>query len=247
MSKSLLVLTACSQIAIGAAVTATRASAQSSTVVFQGLTHTAVGSATLRLDAERDALEVNTLDLAGEDGVAVTLKEATSWTARLGTTGSSALPLRLSWSALADGRRISTASMRQDGGGFEVSALFTGATRSTYSAYVYDQGRLVGALGSLPPTAHIVVPISFCQAFSDILECRFTSTFHNSPNSECEWRFAWGQTVVLQLPNGVKVAGNELRLVEEVRPASHYPYLSFDRIVMQGNAPSFAFFSETVR
>ena len=36
--------------------------------------------------------------------------------------------------------------------------------------------------------------------------------------------------LAIPAPNGTVVTGNELRLVEEVRPASHYLYLSFDEI-----------------
>ena len=50
-----------------------------------------------------------------------------------------------------------------------------------------------------------------------------------------------------RLPNGAIVTGNELRLVEEVRPASHYPYLGFDTMMMRSDAPSFAILSESLR
>jgi hypothetical protein len=150
MPKSIHVLALGSLIATGAIVAATSANAQSPAVVFHGLPHTAVGGATLRLDPARDALDVTPLDPAGGGGVAVALGEATSWTASIGAIPFRAFPLKLSWSAIADGQRISTAVMKQAGESLEVSALFTGAARPAYSAQVYDDGRLVGAIGSLP-------------------------------------------------------------------------------------------------
>lgn len=244
--KLLRNVTVCSLI-VGVMSTGRAASAQSSSVVFQGLEHRAVGGATLQLDAGRDTLDVSTFDPAGGDGVAVTKGEATSWTARLRAAGSP--PANLSWHAVADGRRISTASMRQVGDRFEVGALFTGATTANYTAAVYRDGRLVGAVGSVPSTAHIIVPESFCEVFGSIgfIACDFVSNFHNSANGECEWRFAWRREVTVRLPNGAKLAGNELRLVEEVRPAGHYPYLSFDAMVMQTTARSLTLLSESVR
>ena len=222
------------------------ASAQSSTV-FQGLTHTAVGGAVLHLDQGREALTVATFDPSGEDGVAVGLREATSWTARMEATGDDTLPLGISWHAIADSQRISSASMRRAGETFEFSAVFTGATRPTYAAYVYNDGRLVGSLGALQPTAHVVVPESFCRVpeFAAILNCRLTSRFHNV-NAACVWEWIFGEKLAFRLPNGTVVTGNELRLVEEVRPAGHYLYLSFDAMQIRSNA-DLTLLSETVR
>lgn len=42
------------------------------------------------------------------------------------------------------------------------------------------------------------------------------------------------------------MTGNELRLVEEVAVAGHYPYLTFDAMVMQSNA-DLTVLSESVR
>lgn len=246
MTPSLRALALSSHVAIAVAIAAA-ASAQTPPVVFEGLAHTPLGNATLRLDSSRDALEVSTVDRAGGDGVAVRLPGSTSWTARLNATSYRGLPMVLSWNAFADGRRISTSTMRQSGAYFDIAAGFTGATAPTYSAQVYRDGQPVAVLGSLPPTAHIMVPISFCRVFSEILDCGFTSDFHNSAIGECWWRFAWNTLVAIVLPNGVKVTGNELRLVEEVRPGSQYPYLSFDETTMQTNAYALTVFSESVR
>ena len=219
------------------------ASAEQS-LVFQGLKHTAVGMATLRLDG--GALVVTTMDPRGRDGVAVALGDATSWTERSRMTAHRALPLMVSWDAMADNVRISSLRMQRTGAFFAFSASFTGGTTVAYSAQVYNDGRLVGAVGGVPTSAHIDVPIAFCATFSEILDCGGRE-FYNTANGECAWRMSWGPKVPIQLPNGTVVTGNELRMVEEVRPAGHYPYLTFDAIVMRSNAQSISLLSETVR
>ena len=231
----------CLHIAIGVLVAAASARAQSAPVIFQGLAHTPVGAATLRLDG--DALDVGTMGAAGEDGVATQLGSATSWTARVQATAYGTLPLSLDVHAIADGKRISTASVRQSGGNLRVSALFTGST--TYSAQVYDDGRLVGSMTGLPPTASIGVPPSFCKAFWPAIVCEIA--FRNTHNSVCEYDVFSESKATLTLPNGVTLTGNELRLVEEVKPAGHYPYLTFDGMVMQSNAYSLLLLSESAR
>jgi hypothetical protein len=179
-----------SLIVAGVVVAVAGASSQSTAVVFQGLTHSVVGSAVLRIDRVRDALDVTTFDPSGEDGVLVALREATSWAARLEASGDATLPLNLSWHAIADSRRIASASMRRVGQTLELSAAFTGATTPTYTASVYANGRLVGALGGLPPTALVIVPESFCRVpeFAAVLNCRMVSRFHNTPNG-CAYDF----------------------------------------------------------
>jgi hypothetical protein len=223
------------------------ANAQSSTIIFQGLAHTAVGRAVLRLDQARPALTVATFDPSGEDGVAVALKEAISWTARMEATGDVSLPLGISWHAVADSQRISSASMRRVGKTFEIGAVFTGATRPTYGAYVYSDGRLVGSLGGLEPTAHVVVPESFCRVpeFAAILNCRMVSRFHNV-DAACAWEWIFSEKVAMRLPNGTVATGNELRLVEEVRPAGHYLYETFHAVQILSNA-DLTLLAETVR
>jgi hypothetical protein len=234
-------------LAGSAVITGTAASAQSSTVVFEGLPHTAVGGATLRLDHDAGALDVSTLDPAGGSGVAAALGDATNWTTTFGALAYRTVPLNLSWAAIADGQRIGTATMRQTSKGFEISGAFTGATRPTYSAQVYNDGQLIGAIGGLPPTSRInLANFTFCDTLSEV--CRLRIEFENDANSRCVWVIGTGaQKGTFRLPDGVSLTGDELRLVEEVRPAGHYPYLTFDGMVMQSNAYQLTLFSETVQ
>jgi hypothetical protein len=244
MVKSVHVLAVCT---IAAALTAGATAAGAQTpVVFQGLPHTPVGSAALRIDPAQPALEVRNLGAAGEAGVAVGLKNASLWTSRFDFGVQPSLPLVQSWTAMSDGEAISTSVMRQSGNAFQVSAAFTGSTRPTYSAQVYNNGRLVGVAGGIPSGPYVEIPIAWC-VFTLIWDCSGNGGFYNGLNGECEWRFTFGTDVPMLLPNGTRVRGNELRLVEEVHPAGHYPYLAFDGIVMRSNAYSFSILAESAR
>jgi hypothetical protein len=245
MSKSLHVVAVFSRIVAALMAAAGLAHAQSSPVIFQGLPHTPIGYATLQLDPVRGALDVIGLRPAGTDGVSVKKAGATSWTARVEVPADGP-PLNLSWSALADGRRIGSGLLRQNGDALEMSGVFTGATiMPTFTAQVYNNGRLVGAIGSLPSAVHVDVLLDFCRAVPEF--CVFTTEFHTLFDGACMVKIVGSRAVPIRLPNGTLAVGNELRLVEEVRPAGHYPYLGFDTMTMQSDAPSFAILSESLR
>jgi hypothetical protein len=216
-------------------------------VVFEGLPHTAIGNALLRVDTSRRVLEVQPLDPGGTDGVRVALPDTTSWTARMSASDALDGALSMKWDAVADGRAISTASMLRSGSRFEVRAGFTGALKPTFSAQVYNAGQLVGSVGGVPSTGHVWIPVSWCYQFSDLFDCGFTTEFHNSANSACEWRFVYSRSIPVTLPNGAVATGNELRLVEEVKPAGHYPYLKYNDIILRSNTRLLTLFSETFR
>jgi hypothetical protein len=247
MSKSQRAVAVCLPIGLAGFLAAGAASAGPAAIVFQGLKHTAVGTAMLRLDAAGAALVVDPMDPAGGDGVAVELGQATSWSARSRVTINRTRPAFLSWNAMADGVRISTSTMRLAGDSFELGASFTGGNRSTYSAQVYKRGQLVGAEGGVPSTAHISVPPSFCDAFSEILECPFTIEFHSTQNTICLWQAVLERLTAFRLPDGTVLTGDEVRLVEEIQPAGRYAYDLFHAIVTLSNVHSIAISSETVR
>jgi len=231
-------------------ITTCAAAQTTAPVVFEGLRHTPVGSATLLLDTSRHTLDVLTADPDGNDGVAVDTGQATNWTASHRASIDPSRPLGMTWTAIADGQAISTARLRQSGDRFALSARFTGATSptSTYAIHVYDNGRLVGSLGSVPPTAQILVPISLCNLV-EFIHCEFVSKFLNDVDLNCGWKFEFSSklSMPIELPNGVRVKGNELLLVEEVRGAGHYPYLNFGGLMLQTNANTLTLFSESVR
>jgi hypothetical protein len=220
-------------------------------VTFQGFAHTAVGGAVLRIDTATSTLGVATFDPAGGDGVAVGLPQnTTSWTSRLEFGPERGAPMKLTFDAIADSRRISTASMTRTGDALDLTAVFTGGTRPTYTAAVYQDGKLVGALGSLPPTAHVYVPPHPCDTpeFRPFFNCDLylAAKFRNTANGECVWEFSLDRPVPVRLPNGAVLTGNEVRLVEEVTGPGSYPYPSFNGMVVRTNA-DLTVYSETVR
>ena len=179
--------------------------------------------------------------------VASRLAGRPGWTAGFGAITYPTVPLNLSWAAIADGQRISTAAMRQTSKGFEISASFTGGTRPTYSAQVYNDGQLVGAIGGLPPTARINLARLHILRHA-VENTTLTIEFENDASSRCGWLVGTGtHKGTFSLPNGVSLTGNELRLVEESATGGPLPVLTFDGIVMQSNAYQLALFSETVR
>jgi hypothetical protein len=236
----------CTIGAIGAISTISVSAQTIAPVVYQGLRHTPIGGAALQLDTSRNTLDVNTSDPSGGDGVAVDLDNTTSWSAQLGTSGDPGLSLAMTWHAIADGQRISSAFLRQIDDRFALNARFTGSTASTYAVQVYDNGRLVGALGGVPPTAHVYIPRWIPCEFLEH-GCSFIIRFHNNANHECEWNLASRNAGPITLPNGAQVTGNEVRLIEEVHAGGQYPYLTFDGLTMQTNARVLTLFSESAR
>lgn len=246
MSPLLHTITVRAALAAGILTLSTSAMAQTPAVVYQGLKHTAIGDALLRLDERRNALEVTTADPDGRDGVAVHLKDTTTdWTAQtaLVTDG---LPLTSTLQAFAEGQSISSAVLRQMNDRFALSARFTGARTSTYAVLVYDQGTLVASLGAVPPTAQVYIPFRMpCEFFDH--GCGFIPRFRNHQNGECEWAFTFPRAGRITLPDGRRITGTEVRLVEELHPAGHYPYLSFDGVTLQTTARRLTLLSERAR
>jgi hypothetical protein len=217
-----------------------------SPVVYRGLTHSAIGGAVLQVDARHDTLEVTHLDPNGADGVAVHLRDTTTdWNAALGTLNGG-LPFAAAFNAVAEGESISSASLRQAGDRISLSARFTGATTPTYAAVVFKEGKLVASLGGVPPTAQTYIPIWVpCEFLEN--GCSFFPRFRNNPNGACEWSFVFHRAGRITLPDGRHVTGDEVRLIEEVRPAGHYPYLSFDGVTIQTTGRTLTLFSESAR
>jgi hypothetical protein len=244
MVKPLRLVTTASIVSAALSIGSAPAHAQS--VVYQGFKHTPVGAATLRVDTSRNVLEVGALGPTGEDGVAVRTTMATSWTARVRTPLTKGVPLHMSWNAIADGRRIGSGVLRQTGDQFEIRPVFTGGISSpTFSAQVYNAGRLVGAVGGQSPVGKIPTLADICRTTPEF--CEFTGTFHTLPDGACVISIITAVVTTFRLPNGAVFTGNELRLVEEVPPGGHYPYLGFDTMTMLSDARSFEIAAETLR
>jgi hypothetical protein len=148
--------------------------------------------------------------------------------------------------AVADGQRISTAVLREVDDRIVLGAGFTGSTKGTYSALIYNRGTLVASVGGLPPGSQVYLPRWVACEFLEN-GCSLIARFRNTIYGECEWDFVFGRAATILLPNGRQVTGTEVRLLEEVNPAGHYPYLSFDGLTLQTNARALTIFAESAR
>lgn len=198
-------------------------------VVFEGLKHCALGTADLDLVNEGAALRVSTFDPNGGDGVAVDLGgKATKWNAVY--NWSSAPGDSLVSKAISNGFVVSRSVIAETSKNFQITAEFTGGSSSgTHSAFVYRDGRLVGSVGGLnrfPPV--ILEPIDFCDLHPQSPLCDLEGGFRNTSLGECEWLYRTSGDRTFVLPDGQRLVGDELRLLEELDPSGHYPYTSFD-------------------
>lgn len=216
-------------------------------VSYEGLKHCALGNADLTLFEKRGELQVDTFDPNGGDGVTIDLGgSATSWSGAYAWRGSRGDALVST--AVANGTPVSQSTIREVRGNFQVSASFTGGSKSsTFAALVYDDGRLVGGLGSLPGSSAILIPEEWCDIAPEIFICDLRAPFHNNANGECEWDYLFGTDITMTFPDGRQLRGDELRLVEELDPAGHYPYVSFDSMNLQTSGDGIRLRGESVQ
>ena len=248
MSKSLQVLAVWSMIVTGLMV---GARSRERAVVPRGLSRSRAHTRWCRHSVDstptRDALDVSGLGSAGEDGVAVKKAGATSWTAHSRPPYRAVFPLSMSWSALADGRRIGSALMQQTGDEFRDERGLHGRDHQAHilrdRSTTTDSSWVRSAV--CRPRRTVYFPVDICRKVPEF--CEFTIEFHTLDDGACMVKAVTPQAGPVRLPNGAIVTGNELRLVEEVRYAGHYPYLGFDTMTMQSDVPSFAILSETLR
>lgn len=200
-------------------------------VVFEGFKHCALGTADLDLVNQGAALRVSTFDPNGGDGVAVDLGSGvTSWNALYNWR--SAPGDSLDVLAISNGLIVSRSTVVETSKNFQISAEFTGSSSTgTHSAFVYRDGQLVGSVGGLTTFPPVVLePIDFCDLHPNAPLCDWLEGFRNTALGECEWSYRFGSNRTFELPGGQRLVGDELRLLEELDPRGHYPYVSFDEM-----------------
>lgn len=240
-------------------------------VEFQGLEHCAIGEARLRMTEEGLRLDSGASE---KDGVSISLPNATSWTASSHTDESSSEEQRTLFTAMTEGAPSSTATIQTTRESRAFSATFTGAGEaSTYSALIYYRGALQAAVGNLhngeiaaramvggnPPNCRPrgQTPEECYVACKEAkyTNCNYcygpvcqpvTSGFHTTPQGACQWVFAHVDRNELQLSDGRVVRGDQIVLTEEVNGPGSYPYLGFDRMLLQSTARSVTLVNESV-
>jgi hypothetical protein len=203
----------------GPAPKATRvAAAASGCLTYAELEHCALASATLELAANR--LTVRNPARSSDAGVSIELPDARTW------------------SGAMRGVATSEVEAKRTGTGFAFAAAFTGNEGlRTYSALVYRDGVLQGSMGNIP---------SHTQGIWINLERETTSLFVVNPSGGCSWEFRYsGAPIAMKLPNGVQLMGDEVKLVEEVKPSGGYPYTTFDGLTFRGDFNRIDFTAET--
>ena len=224
--------------------------AQESCLTFDGLTHCPEGRASLRLSRTGETLAVRTSDSSGRDGVAIRFDGARSWSSVASFRGDGGRDARLVSTALADGFAVSTATMSRNGSKVELGATFTGSgSGSTYSVLIYRDGVLKASSGGNPNGSAAIDVFSPCLWLGGVEGdiCDLVWEFRNSPGqSRCEWGLVSDELLTFRFPNGKRVRGDEVQLVEEISPNGGYPYLSFDEIVLRGTGDAIRLHSESI-
>lgn len=199
-------------------------------VPFEGLKHCALGTADLTLINDGAQLQVKTVDPNGGDGVAIDLGGgATRWSALYNWRSEPGDSLVSS--AISNGLLVSQSVVAKTSNDFRITASFTGgSSSSTYSALVYQDGQLVGGVGGLTGIGSVILErIDFCDLHPTSPLCDWMEGFRNTTLGECEWTYRFGSDRNIELPDGQRLVGDELRLLEELNPENgNYPYVEFD-------------------
>ncbi|KFA91651.1 hypothetical protein [Archangium violaceum] len=231
-------------------------------VEADGLNVCAIGEAQLnQIDDSR--IELHNLGDEGKDGAAISLGQATKWTASF-VAPSTADSQRTTFTAVSDGDKISTATARKVGDTREISATFTGSgADTTYTVRAYLQGELQGEVMGVPsghtgvvtqarqngaqPTCRgfrqsVLACIDECKrfgfsscAYCDV-ECEHAVEFKSDRVMNigaCEWTLDNQPSTPVVLTDGTTVEADRIVLLEEVRGAGSYPYVGFEQILLQ--------------
>ncbi len=239
-----------------------------------GLNVCPIGKAQLK--QVEDGVELHNLGETGRDGAAISVGQATDWTAHY-ETASTDDAQQTTFTAVSDGAPISTTTARKVGDAREVSATFSGSgADTTYTLQAYRQGELQAevrgiqsgqrafltlarAVGSSPSCRGyrqtVMACIAECQrsgfgscTYCDI-ECPRAIGFHNVRDAAhyAACRWVVGQpTSTVVLSDGSTVDADQLVMTEEVRGAGSYPYLNFEKILFQASGGTAHLGSQTV-
>jgi hypothetical protein len=222
-------------------------------VSFAGLKHCPLGEAGLTVTL--NDLLISGFTDSGQDGVSIRLPEATrSWRPVVSIQGARD-GARFEQAAISNGfltSRVIVESTTQEG--TRIVAHFTGSPDARYTALVYREGVVQGFQNGIqsgapgPVIFPIPEPIPFPrpQDFPPVAPGPFsindeTLAQRTSGEGACQWELPVPQSphtarmVRFDLPNGTRVWGDKIRLVEEVPGAQSYPYTSFNGIVLKAS------------
>jgi hypothetical protein len=232
-------------------------------VDFGGLSNCAFGAATAT--AKEGAMDIAGLRTAGKDGVA-TFLPATRTFSMTGTSTAGPTTTEVS-RAINQGEVISSMTAQHNGRGLALGGSFTGNPDATYTANLYKDGQLVGAIpnmksnadrlqinpGPLAPQRIIIIIIFWGFDNIDIWIINALTgekTKAAAPLAgACVWKVDLNKDADphVTLPDGSSVAVDHVEMVENVTAAGSYPYMSFDRIDYSSNAGALHVTSESAK
>lgn len=243
-------------------------------VKSDGLNVCPIGKAQVtQLDAS--TVQLNNLGDTGTDGAAISLGQATDWAAAYEASSSDGSQ-RTTFTAVSDGAPISTTTSRKVGDARELSATFTGSgADSTYTLQAYLGGVLQAevrgiqsgrsgaliharAINSAPSCRGWRQSVPDCrdacrrQGFSSCaycdIECERAIKFKNDRAvfvGACQWTISQESSPVV-LADGNTVEADAIVMTEEVRGAGSYPYLNFEKILLQASGGTAVLGNQTV-
>ena len=225
-------------------------------VPYQGIDHCPVGLATLT--AEADGLSVSGVGPDGQDGVVSHFAPATVWNGQLELPAGPGTNQTTHLSAISAGEVISELHIAPEDGRLRLEATFTGdAETSTYSVLIYEDGLLKGSLGGFSgdasqstlsskassangPTLSTRIALYVDGFYMGEIEDSYWRPWFIFGNSNtdgaCLWAMHSAEPATFDLPNGDRVVGDEVRIMEDVQGPGDYPYVSFDAIETRSTA-----------
>jgi len=197
-------------------------------VTFMGLQHCPVAGTTLAIN---DGQLVVT-GAGGSGGVSIATPGATAW------HGDSQIELAngvgdvLRSSSISHDVVTSQTEALRGANGTPLRATFTASSGTpTFTTLVYRDGQLQGSASKLP-SGSVGAVLGWTLRFPSE-----EPEFEVVAGGQCTWTYRTVQGADLQiaLPDGRTLIGDEVRFAEEVNPQGAYPYLTFDRLVFEGN------------
>jgi hypothetical protein len=208
-------------------------------VSFMGLTHCpTTDSTTLQISNGQLVATASN----GHGGVAITTN-ATEWRGESRVETSDALGVANRALSIANDVVTSTTDAVHAANGLRLRATFTASANPTFRADVYRDGQLQGSSSKIASGATGAV-LGYKLDWPSTLP-----EFVVSPGGECTWiyRTVDAKDLPITLPDGRKLTGDEVRFSEEVNPQGAYPYLTFNKIVFEGDFQRVRFLSESVK
>lgn len=214
-------------------------------VNFEGIDHCPIGNAALSLSADGSRLIANNLGANGNDGVSSHFQNVTRWEAdlRIPNAGEGN---SVRFTAISQGQMTSRAQLDLTSSGLEIQSLFTGAVGGGSYRVVTDDGSGAPLASNLTSSSTLVLtripnpfPIPWPEPWPPIIIFGIRAV-----DGGCFWRLDFDAPVTVSV-DGVDTVATSITLIENVNPASHYPYAKFTAMGIQSDGAAIVIGDET--